>query len=240
MKSVIRAVAAALAMGAAATATSAAEPGKTFEEIVAGAKEEGRLVVWSPLPGRPETHQAVIAAFNERFGLDTQLEWVPMAAPAANTRAIAEMAGRQVSVDVIGGASIGEVITARDAGLIKPYDYVGVFGGEYSNMAEVGGLPGYEGLGIQYMVAHNGIAWNTAMIGDDEVPGTAAELADPKFHGKFGVNAYFLVPLDIMSLCMGEEERSGSPTASSPTSRSRARDRLRSTSSSPPARCRSA
>ncbi|MCZ8271889.1 MAG: extracellular solute-binding protein [Beijerinckiaceae bacterium] len=206
MRSLFRAAAIAAALCAGISILPAAELGKSFDEIVAGAKKEGKLVVWSPLPGRPETHQAVIKAFNERFGLNTQLEWVPMAAPTANTRATAEAAGRRVSVDVIGGASIGEIITARDAGLIKPFDYAGTFGNQFPSISQIDGLPGYKGLGLLYMVAHNGIAWNTKMIADDQVPNKASEFADPKHRGKFGVNAFFLVPLDILSTCIGEEQ----------------------------------
>lgn len=206
MKSIIQAVATACALGIMSTAALSAELGKTFEEVLAGAKAEGKLVVWSPLPSRPEAQQAAIEAFNKRFGLETKLEWVPMAAPAANTRAIAEIAGGTVSADIIGGASIGEVMTARDANLIKAWDWTGVLGKEFPQLGEVNGLPEFKDLALLYMVAHNGIGWNPDQIKDEEVPNTVAEMTDPKWSGKIGANAYFLVPLDIMSLCIGEEE----------------------------------
>lgn len=196
-----------LAFGAMALTglAQAQQPAATLDAMIAGAKQEGKLVVWSPLPGRPESHAAAIAAFNQRFGLNTRLEWVPMAAPTANTRAIAERAGGRVTGDIIGAGSIGEIITARDANLIKPFDWRGAFGATFPGIAEVDGLPEFRGLGLLYMVAHNGIGWNPRMIQAAEVPNNVEEMTNPKWQGKIGANAFFLVPLDIMSLCMGEE-----------------------------------
>jgi len=184
----------------------AQQAGANFQALVDGAKKEGRLVVWSPLPSRPEAQNAAIEAFNKRFGLNTRLEWVPMAAPTANTRAIAERAGGKVTGDMIGGGSIGEIITARDANLIKPYDWRDVFGSQLPGIAEIDGLVEFRGLGLLYMVAHNGIGWNPKMIKAGEVPNNVEEMTNPKWLGKIGANAFFLVPLDIMSLCMGEEK----------------------------------
>ncbi len=198
----------ALALGALAVtgAAQAQQAGASFQALVDGAKKEGKLVVWSPLPSRPEAQQAAIEAFNKRFGLSTKLEWVPMAAPTANTRAIAERAGGKVTGDIIGGASIGEIITARDANLIKTYDWRATFGPQMPQINEIDGLAEFRGLGLLYMVAHNGIGWNPKMIQAGEVPNTVEEMTNPKWQGKIGANAFFLVPLDIMSLCMGEEK----------------------------------
>ncbi|MCR9220983.1 MAG: hypothetical protein NXI21_12225 [Alphaproteobacteria bacterium] len=198
--------AAAMAVGAHLAPASAAELGATYEEILAGAKEEGRLVVWSNFPSRPETHQALIAAFNERFGLETELEWVPLSSPQANSRAIAEAAGRQVSVDVIGAGSIGEVKVASDGGIITPYDWVGVFGEQFPEIGEVDGPAEFEGLALSYFVAHSVMGWNPGMIEGEEVPNSWFEVADSKWAGKFSANAYWFWPLPVLSLCIGEEE----------------------------------
>lgn len=206
-RSLITAFAAtALAAGTFFSAAQAAELGGTYEEIVAGAKEEGRLVVWSNFPSRPETHQALIDAFNERFGLETELEWVPLSSPKANARAIAEAAGRQVSVDVIGAGSIGEVKVASDGGIITPYDWVGVFGEEFPEIGEVDGPPEFEGLALAYFVAHSVMGWNPDMIEGGEVPNSWLEVADKKWSGKFSANAYWFWPLPVLSLCIGEEK----------------------------------
>ena len=69
---------AALALGALVVtgAAQAQQAGAGFQALVDGAKREGRLVVWSPLPSRPEAQNAALDAFNKRFGLSTRLEWV--------------------------------------------------------------------------------------------------------------------------------------------------------------------
>jgi len=208
MRTVILTALAGIAFGVLAFAgvAHAQQAAANFQAMVDGAKKEGRLVVWSPLPSRPEAQQAAIDAFNKRFGLSTRLEWVPMAAPTANTRAIAERAGGKVTGDIIGGASIGEIITARSANLIKPYDWRAALGAQLPGIAEVDGLAEFRGLGLLYMVAHNGIGWNPKMIQAADVPRNVEEMTNPKWLGKIGANAFFLVPLDIMSLCMGEEK----------------------------------
>ena len=62
--------AAALAL-LAAPAARAEKLGATYEQILAGAKAEGKLTAWIVAPRLPATHQALIAAFNKRFGLNT-------------------------------------------------------------------------------------------------------------------------------------------------------------------------
>ena len=197
--------AAALGIGSFATAAQSAELGSNLEEIVAGAKEEGKLVVWSNFPSKPETHSALIDAFNERFGLETELEWVPISSPQANSRAISEAAGRQVTVDIIGAGSIGEVKVAHEGEIIAPYDWVGVFGGEFPQIGDVDGPAEFEGLALAYFVAHSVMGWNPDMIDAGEVPNSWFEVADPKWDGKFSANAYWFWPLPVLSLCIGEE-----------------------------------
>ena len=195
----------ALALGAMAGTLAAAELGKTYEEILAGAKEEGALVVWSNLPAQAASHQALIDAFNERFGLDTKLEWVPLSSPAANARVIAESAGRDVTVDLIGSGSIGEIIVARDAEIIKPYDWTGVFGAEMPEIKDVAAPTEFDGLGLSYFVAHSVMGWNPDQIEGAEVPDSWEGVTDPKWKDRFSANAYFLWPLEVVSLCIGEE-----------------------------------
>ena len=174
--------------------------GATFDEIVAGAKQEGKLVAWIVLPRMPETHKALIDAFNARFGLNTQLEWVPNSPVASNTRAIAEMASGKVGVDIIGGGAIEEVSAAVRGNLIKPYPWTAVFGQAMPVVKEMEDLvpPEYKGVALAYQPFAYVMAWNPTLIADDKVPSTIAELADPQWQGKFAFNSFFLTPIDIL------------------------------------------
>lgn len=195
----------ALAAGVFVPAAQSTELGKNFDEILAGARGEGKLVVWSNFPSKPETHRALVDAFNERFGLETELEWVPLSSPQANARVIAEAAGRQVTVDIIGAGSIGEVMVARDAGIIKPYDWTGVFGGKIDNIENVDAPAEFSGLALVQFAAHSVMGWNPGMISGDEVPDSWFDVADPKWKGKFSANAFWFWPLPVLSLCIGED-----------------------------------
>ena len=46
-----------------------AEAARDFDGVLAGAKEEGGLVVVISSPSKSETHQALFDAFKKRFGI---------------------------------------------------------------------------------------------------------------------------------------------------------------------------
>jgi ABC-type glycerol-3-phosphate transport system substrate-binding protein len=117
-----------LGTGAAiAQTTSPTDAGADFDAVLAGAKREGKLTAWIASPRNPATHRALIDAFNQRFGLATELEWVPNSAVTSNSRTIAEAAGGKVSVDVIGGGHLldGAAVAGK---IIRPYPWSAVFG----------------------------------------------------------------------------------------------------------------
>lgn len=47
----------------------------SYEQILEGARKEGRLFVAVSSPGTPQAHAAIAKAFNERFGLNITVEW---------------------------------------------------------------------------------------------------------------------------------------------------------------------
>ena len=185
-------------------AQAQSKPGATFDEIVAGAKKEGKLVAWIAAPRGPATHKALIDAFNARFGLDTKLEWVPNPPVTSNTRAITEAAGGAVSVDIIGAGAIEEVAVAAKANLIKAYPWAGVFGAALPAIKDLEArvMPEFRGVALPYQTIAYGLCWNPNSIKDEDVPGKFSDLGDPKWSGKFAFNA-FLAPLEITSYANG-------------------------------------
>jgi iron(III) transport system substrate-binding protein len=200
----------ALAIGGFMLTASAAlaqtRPGATFDEILAGAKREGKLVAWIAAPRGPEAHKALIDAFNAKFGLNTVLEWVPNPPVTSNTRAIAESAGGKVSVDIIGAGAIEEVASATGAKLLTKYDWTGVFGSQLPEIKalEARVMAEFRGFALPYQVIAYGIGWNPASIADADVPKKWTDLSDPKWQGKVGFNS-FLAPMEIMSYTMGPD-----------------------------------
>ena len=188
-------------------ATARAETlGSNFDAIVSGAKREGRLTAWIVAPRMPATHQALITAFNKRFGLNTQLEWVPNPPLTSNARAIAEAAGGSVSVDIIGGASVEGLPTVIQAKLVSAYPWSETFGAAMPAIKDLEALvmPKFRGAALPYQTVAYGICWNPTVIADADVPSRLTDLGDPKWNGKFAFNA-FLVPLDVASYALGAE-----------------------------------
>ena len=194
----------ALLLGGMSAAVAAEVP--TLEQVVAGAKKEGHVAVWLQGPLRPETHRALATAFNARFGTDIKVDWVVTPATTANTRAIAEMAGGRVSVDVIGPGAAEEVTVAAKAGLVKPYPWTQVFGAAFPQVAKLEALavPELRGDALPYYLIAYGLAWNPGMVKEADLPAKLTDLLDPKWRGRFGVNAFFLTPLDVASYAIGQ------------------------------------
>lgn len=181
----------------------------TFQNVLDGARKEGKLFVWVSSPALPETHRALIQAFNARFNLKTEVEWVTAAAPTSTTRAIAEAAGGKISVDIIGAASFDEISVAANAKIIKSYPWTAVFGKELQGIGQREDLvlPEYRGMALPIHDAVYGIAWNPTLIKDEDVPKKLSEVAtDPKWRGKIAWSSFSLIPLDIASLAVGPAE----------------------------------
>ncbi len=196
---------AALAVVALSMPASAA----SLDEIVAGAKKEGQLFVLVSSPGKPETHAAIAKAFNERFGLDTQIEWTATNPVQTGTKLIAEQGGGTGFVDVIGAGGNQEMSVLFDRGILKSYPWTETFGAEFPNLAKLAVDPVIGDLkGAGLLIAHNvyGIAWNKDLIADEDVPNTYSELLTPEWKGRFAVNAFSLNPTDYYSFALGEEK----------------------------------
>ena len=179
----------------------------TFEEILEGAKKEGKLFALISSPGKPETHQAVAKAFNERFGLNTQIEWTATNPVQTGTKLIAEQGGAGF-VDVIGAGGNQEINVLFERGIVKSYPWMETFGKELKGLEKAVDpvIDDLKGAGL--LIAHNvyGMAWNKDLIKDEEVPDTYAELLTPEWKGRFAVNAFSLNPTDYYSFALGEEK----------------------------------
>lgn len=179
---------------------------QSFDEVLAGAKTEGKLFVLVSSPGKPETHVALGQAFNARFGLNTSIEWTATSPVQTGTKLIAEQSGAGF-VDVIGAGGNQEMSVLAERGILKPYPWMETFGKELKNLAAAVDpvIDDLKGSGLA--ISHNiyGIAWNKDLIADEDVPNTYAELLAPEWSGRFAVNAFSLNPVDYYSFVDGEE-----------------------------------
>lgn len=194
-----------LAFSGYAPAFAAAET--DYEKVLAAAKTEGGLVVWAPDPVSEEARAAVFAKFNERFGLSITGEWLAINPAEGAARVIAEAAGGRVSVDLIGSDSTEGMLTPFKAGVIKPYPYVEVFEAQIPGVKAATDIvvPELQGVGLHEFDFVFGLAWNTSLVSADELPTNVADLTDPRFSGRFALNQFSLVPLDVVSYALGEQ-----------------------------------
>jgi ABC-type Fe3+ transport system substrate-binding protein len=180
----------------------------TYKEILDGARKEGHLFVLISSPGKPETHAAVAKAFNERFGLKTQIEWTATNPVQTGTKLIAGQGGAGF-VDVIGAGGNQEMAVLADRSILKPYPWAETFGKEFPNLSKLAIDPVIDDLkGDGLLIAHNvyGIAWNKDLIEDGEVPDSYSKLLQPEWKGRFAVNAFSLNPVDTYSMALGESK----------------------------------
>ncbi len=203
-KTTLRATLATMGLLAASSTPSVAA---TFDEVLEGARNEGRVVVVVSSPGKPETHTMLADAFNKRFGLDLVVEWIPTSSVQTNTRLIAEKDRAEGSVDVVGSGGPVEVSVVANEGIVKPYPWAETFGEELPGIAATAQdtMEEIRGMALPIGDAAYGLAWNPDLIGEDELPGTYEELTGEEWSGRFAVNALGLYPIEYYALVNGRD-----------------------------------
>ena len=179
----------------------------TFDSIVAGARDEGRVVVVVGSPGDWESHVTLAEAFNKRFGLDIAVEWLPHNPTHTNTRLLVEQGRTAGFIDIVGSGGLPEIAVVTEPGIVTSWPWVEVFGGHLADIASVVDVAPVEirGSALPIGDAAYGLAWNPDLINEDELPATYEELTAEKWRGRFSVNALGLYPLEFWSSVKGHE-----------------------------------
>jgi iron(III) transport system substrate-binding protein len=150
------------------------------DDLIAGAKKEGVIDFYGPSTLGPDGAQAIVAAFNKKYGLNVKVNFTPS---GNMTRDTAKVIGLSAS----GQPPEWDIMLVTDAHhgslwlrkLHKPFDYssVGVDKQrvEYDN--------GTVSVANQFALP----AYNTKLLPAKDVPKTWEELLDPKWKGKIGV-----------------------------------------------------
>lgn len=179
----------------------------SFESVLAGARQEGGLVLAFSSPGLPATQKALIEGFNKRFNLNVKAEWTAPNPVQTGVRLISEKSRGRASVDVIAAGGAEEIAALAEHQILQPYPWAGVFGKELPQMAEIAdrAIPDVRGMGLPILDAVYGIAWNPDLIKDADVPNTYAELLNPAWHGRIAINALSLNPVDFYVFELGRD-----------------------------------
>ena len=164
---------AALALsGGLARAQAPAQPTEDWDKVIAAAKKEGRLTMYSGAPGRPE-HRDIAKLYEKKYGIRVDVLDGP--GSEIQARIQSEVSSGHVNGDVshIGGTT---QVLMQSLGQLAPHGY----------------LPNEKKLVIEPKVPEEvpifvnsyGILVNTDMVPADQQPTSWLDLLDPKWKGK--------------------------------------------------------
>ncbi len=167
-------------------------PAAALTELVAKAKQEGALTVTvsSSLTGRPT--QQLVAAFKKRFGLDIEVTLTPVSDRKSYSKALAAAKiGSVPTYDAIEGPDTNNTGLVG-AGGIQKIDNWETLLAEINPQVRSGKVrleqlsPGpLKGYGFAYISRIKALLYNPKLISREKLPKTHAELADPKYKGRW-------------------------------------------------------
>lgn len=159
----------------------------SMEELIKGAKQEGRLVLMSGPStwGSERGVRAVADAFSKKYGFNARVEFVPgpnMARMAA--RVLDEnRAGGKASTDLLAGTA-ETILRLIDAGVAEPVGWRQYFPELHKDMVEL------DGRAIQFYTQFPGVLYNTKRVEKQNVPKQLSDLLDPRWKGIIGAPPY--------------------------------------------------
>lgn len=178
--------------------------------IVAKAREEakqGKFLIMVSSPKGEDGHRMLMDAFQKRFGLKLDWEWLPLTSPVSAPRIIEQAKNKVRLPSAIGGYAYSnfESAIARN-GLEMEVDWVGEFSSIFPSIgvAAVDNVtPRFRNRLLRQWDVQYVMVYNTRMVKPDAVPKRLADLADPKWRGKFGMSNVDPNPLQFLALDSG-------------------------------------
>ena len=172
-----------------------ASPGRgataDFERVKAAASGEATLTVWHNTP-KQETTDALIALFDQRFGMHITVARVPVSGAQMSARLMTEKRGGKPTVDVF-IADDRHLPFLVENGLIERTDWAGLFAGpiDAALLRSAAGnlIPDYVGYGLEFRHDIYGIVYNTHLVAEAEVPRRWEDLADARWNRKLAIDA---------------------------------------------------
>ena len=163
---------AALAAGFIMALPLRAEPAQNWDEVVAAAKKEGGLTLYSTVAGSPQTHK-IMALFQQRYGIPiTYLDGRPS---EIQERLRTELATGRPKADILlTGANAFNVL--HSWGAFQPH-------GEVPNIGKLT-LDTVNDEDVPVYINCYGLEINTKLVPAAEEPKSWFDLLDPKWKGK--------------------------------------------------------
>ncbi len=160
-------------------------PTGPLAQVIEGAKKEGTVTAKLVAGFRPEAMGRLEKEIKDKYGVDLKIKFTG-ATKMTNDVAEAIMeqkAGAVPSYDLLSFSN--HIAVANNAGVLEQVDWKPLLS-EGTNPAVVHDSPAMRG-GIVYDTAYFGLMYNPEKIKADEVPRTLADMANPRWKGKGGV-----------------------------------------------------
>jgi iron(III) transport system substrate-binding protein len=177
------------------------------QALIAKAREEadnGKFIVMVSSPKGEKEQRAVMEAFQKRFNIKVDWEWLPLTSPVSGPR-IAEQAKSNVRMpSAIGGygyTPFEQWIVKND--LAMKVDWVAEFGSMFPSIktaAVDSVLPRYRNMLIRQWDVQYVMVYNTRLVKKADLPASLDGLADPKWKGRFGMSNVNSSPLELLAL----------------------------------------
>jgi iron(III) transport system substrate-binding protein len=189
---------------------ASAEP---FDDVLRAARKEateGKFVSMVSSPKGEAGQRAIMEAFQKRFNLKLDWEWLPLTSPVSGPRVVEQAKSGVRLPTVIGGypyALYEHWIVKNN--LAEPVDWVGIFGKQFPAIKRAATdtvIGPYQGrLLRQWDVAYV-MVYNTSLLNPAEVPTDIEALTTPAWRGKFAMSNNSAPPLDILAVANGQDK----------------------------------
>lgn len=165
---------------------------QSLQQLVEGAKKEGRLRIFGGQQLRDKREEALFRAFKGRFGLDIRVDNdnTTTEGPKFSEALVEHHAGLPPTFDAVQGVE-DRVIGLLEAGAIQRIDNWETLLREISPEAfkvrhHLSPM-GFSGYGFQWLSRVKVINYNPRLISKDELPQTRAAMGDPKYQGMYSL-----------------------------------------------------
>lgn len=210
-RDVLRLSKAALLVAAFGTAVAHAQSGNA-NAIVEKAREEarqGKFINMISSPKGERAQRVIMEAFQKRFGLKFDWEWLPLTSRVSAPRVVEQAKAKVPLPSVIGGYAYqtfdGWIVKN---GIDSEVDWVGEFSSMFPTIkaaAVDGVLPEYRNKLLRQWDVMYVMVYNTDQVKPQDVPKSLNDLVAPKWKGRFAISNNTPPPLDILALHMGRE-----------------------------------
>ena len=158
-----------------ATGPAFAQTPADWDSVIAGAKKEGVVTLYSGLVGTAA--KAVAAAFQAKYGI--RVEILEVRASELRERVRTESVANRVLVDTMWTSAVQTRQFAIDDKTIQPFGAVPNIGNISQDLREFWTNPD---MHVPIFTLRYGLLVNTSLV--KELPKTYADLTDPRFKGK--------------------------------------------------------